>query len=375
TRTAATAASAKLAALADSPVVTPRKRGRPPKSDAAAKVATASPPPTTPRRRGRPSKSDAAAKAATTAKAKSTPAADSDSDDQVKTPTARSSAGAKKSQAAPPDTVGLTRRARPVASSSKTVAADVPKTKKPRGGARTKPVAVVETAEDSEEDKDNDAVEDFADILRGASPDEYDSPNEMVLIDTPSKKVTLASPLLFTRSRPQPSKAGFAQDIDNASPVPTLGRKRKASADELPSSPAIQRPPAKRGRPKKAQVPEPEVEVDDELEAESGDQQIPVPPARIRAAPVVVSPRHDVFVDIVSPSRFEKSRARISSAKQAEANSSVAKDDDIKWRKKYEDLCALRQSQPEKEYAELKKSSQVRFDAADALIEQLRSDI
>ncbi|KAJ2453565.1 hypothetical protein GGF42_003788 [Coemansia sp. RSA 2424] len=382
---------------AESPAVTPRKRGRPPKSEAAKLASipqspTASPA-TTPRRRGRPPKSEAAKAAAqqTTAKAKRIPAAESDSDIHTTTPTRRSSAGSKKSQLAPPDTLGLTRRKRstatassPVASSSKPAAA-----KKPRGRPRAKPVAVTEVADESGDDGDDggggdkEAEAEFADTIRGASPYEYDSPNEMVILDTPSKKVTTASPLLFTRTRPPP-KVGFAQDVDNSSPVPKRGRKRKSDADELPSPPAkhsddVQRPPpAKRGRPRKSQLPEPEPDQEDESEAESGDQQIPVrPPARIRAAPVVVSPRHEVFVDIVSPSKFERSRARIASTKQTESQpaASAPKDESAKWRKKYEDLCALRQSQPEKEYAELQKSSQERFDAADALIAKLRSEI
>ncbi|KAJ2628510.1 hypothetical protein GGF44_004469, partial [Coemansia sp. RSA 1694] len=379
---------------AESPAVTPRKRGRPPKSEAAKLASipqspTASPA-TTPRRRGRPPKSEAAKAAAqqTTAKAKRIPAAESDSDIHTTTPTRRSSAGSKKSQLAPPDTLGLTRRKRstatassPVASSSKPAAA-----KKPRGRPRAKPVAVTEVDDESGGDDgggDKKAEAEFADTIRGASPYEYDSPNEMVILDTPSKKFTTASPLLFTRTRPPP-KVGFSQDVDNSSPAPKRGRKRKSDADELPSPPVkhsddVQRPPpAKRGRPRKSQIPEPEPDQEDESEAESGDQQIPVrPPARIRAAPAVVSPRHEVFVDIVSPSKFERSRARIASTKQTESQpaASAPKNESAKWRKKYEDLCALRQSQPEKEYAELQKSSQERFDAADALIAKLRSEI
>ncbi|KAJ2743295.1 hypothetical protein GGI20_003864 [Coemansia sp. BCRC 34301] len=365
----------------ESPTVTPRKRGRPSKREA---EKPAESPPVTPRRRGRPPKSEAAKVAVqqqTTAKAKHAPEAGTDSDGHKTTPSARSSAKSTKKQLAPPDTLGLTRRTRPivtsespVASSSKPVAS-----KKPRGRPRTKPVAVTEVADDSDNGGDKEAVAAFADFIRGGSPDEYDSPNEMVVLDTPSKRFTLASPLLFTRTRPPP-KVGFAQDIDSASPIPKRGRKRKSDADELAAPPAKQLddthcPPAKRGRPRKLQVPEPEL--DGESEAESGDQQIPVPPARFRAASVV-SPKHEVFVDIVSPSKFERSRARISSTKQpekAQSSALVSKDEGAKWRKKYEDLCALRQSQPEKEYAVLQKSSQERFDAADALIAKLRNEI
>ncbi|KAI7821133.1 hypothetical protein BX661DRAFT_188667 [Kickxella alabastrina] len=64
--------------------------------------------------------------------------------------------------------------------------------------------------------------------------------------------------------------------------------------------------------------------------------------------------KYDVFVEIDSPSRFERSR-----------------DADV-WRKKYDDLFGLRQTKAEKEYAEYKHSAENRFEAADALIRKLR---
>ncbi|KAJ2754069.1 hypothetical protein GGI19_002684 [Coemansia pectinata] len=351
----------------------------------------------TPRKKGRPAKGDAAkATQQAIAKSKRTPVDESDSDNPTTTPTRRLSTVSKGSQLAPPDTLGMTRRTRPTIAATTDIpvtrssprskappvnakpAAAAVKAKTTRGRGRPKAVTISEVVDDS----DNEAEEKFADTIQIATPDsdDYDLPGQMTILDTPSKNPTKASPLLFTRLRPPP-KLDIAQDSEGASPKPKRGRKRKSDADILPSTPSkqsdtIQRPPAKRGRPRKSQAPEPDQ--NEESETAPSGRQSPVTPVRTRAAPVI-SPRHEVYVDIVSPSMFERSRARISTTKQEKAQSSssaaASADESTKWRKKYEDLCVLRQSQPEREYEELKKSSQERFDAADALIAKLRGEV
>ncbi|KAJ2237887.1 hypothetical protein GGI13_008383, partial [Coemansia sp. RSA 455] len=255
---------------------------------------------------------------------------------------------------------------------AKPAAAAAAKAKTTRGRGRPKAVTVSEVVGDS----DSEVEEKFADTIQIATPDsdDYDLPGQTTILDTPSKNPTKASPLLFTRLRPPP-KIDIAESSESASPKPKRGRKRKSDADIIPSTPSkqsdtVQRPPAKRGRPLKSQGDEPD--------AVPSGRQSPMTPVRTRAASVI-SPRHEVYVDIVSPSMFERSRARISTAKQEKvqpsSSASVSADESTRWRKKYEELCALRQSQPEREYEELKRSSQERFDAADALIAKLRNEV
>ncbi|KAJ2487393.1 hypothetical protein IWW37_005253 [Coemansia sp. RSA 2050] len=344
---------------------------------------------TTPRKRGRPAKGGAtkATQQVAATKSKRAPVDESDSENHMATPTRRS-------QPAPPDTLGITRRTRPTiaAATASPITRSSPRSKAPpanakpapaaaakakvkttKGRGRPKAVAPSETVDHS----DNEAESKFATTIRIPTPesDDYDLPDQTTVLDTPSKKPTNTSPLLFTRLRPPP-KIAIVEDSDNESPKPKRGRKRKSDADDLPSTPSkqtetLQRPPAKRGRPRKSQAPEPEL--NDEPEAVSSDRLGSTTPVRTSTAP----PRHEVYVDIVSPTTFERNRAKISMARQAEAqpSSSAPVDEGAKWRKKYEDLCALRQSRPERDYDELKKSSQERFDAADALIEKLRNEI
>ncbi|KAJ2043229.1 hypothetical protein IW146_006593 [Coemansia sp. RSA 922] len=338
----------------------------------------------TPRKRGRPAKGDVT-------KTKRGPVDESDGDNHTTTPTRRSSAASKGNQLAPPDTLGMTRRTRPTIAAvsdipvtrssprskappanAKPAAAAAAKAKTTRGRGRPKAATVSEVVGDS----DSEVEAKFADTIQIATPDsdDYDLPGQTTILDTPSKNPTKASPLLFTRLRPPP-KIDIAESSESASPKPKRGRKRKSDADIIPSTPSkqsdtVQRPPAKRGRPLKSQGDEPDT-------VPSG-RQSPVTPVRTRAASVT-SPRHEVYVDIVSPSMFERSRARISTAKQEKvqpsSSASASADESTRWRKKYEELCALRQSQPEREYEELKRSSQERFDAADALIAKLRNEV
>ncbi|KAJ1824669.1 hypothetical protein LPJ60_000591 [Coemansia sp. RSA 2675] len=350
----------------------------------------------TPRKRGRPAKGDAAktTQQAAAAKAKRAPVDESDSENHMTTPTRRS-------QPAPPDTLGITRRTRPTiaAATASPITRSSPRSKAPPANAKPATTAATAAAaktkdkakttrgrgrppkaaaqSEAVDHSDNEAESKFANTIRIPTPDsdDYDLPDQTTVLDTPSKKPSNTSPLLFTRLRPPP-KLTIVEDSDIESPKPKRGRKRKSDADELPSTPtkqpdALQRPPAKRGRPRKSQAPEPDQ--DNEPDAVSGDRPGSTTPVRTSAAP----PRHEVYVDIVSPTKFERNRARISMARQAETqpSSSEPVDESAKWRKKYEDLCVLRQSQPERDYDELKRSSQERFDAADALIEKLRNEI
>ncbi|KAJ2477642.1 hypothetical protein EV174_004555, partial [Coemansia sp. RSA 2320] len=216
------------------------------------------------------------------------------------------------------------------------------------------------------------AEAEFAATVKGMSHDDFDSPDERVVLDTPTKTLTESSPLLYTRTRPPPA-ADFSADIVNSSPEmsPNVkrGRKRKSEVEDLaPLSPKEpvkepERPPAKRGRPKRASTAD-----TNRIEAPS------TPTTRQKTTPT----RGDIFVDIISPSKFETSRQKISAAKRPAAplpDMPPSTGEDAKWRKKYEDLFALRQTEPEKEYEELRKSAQSRFDAADALIESLRAKL
>ncbi|KAJ2602767.1 hypothetical protein H4R99_002571 [Coemansia sp. RSA 1722] len=99
---------------------------------------------------------------------------------------------------------------------------------------------------------------------------------------------------------------------------------------------------------------------------------------------------YDVYVDIVSPSKFERSRSKIQSSglKGSALGASKGKDaldslpfssptskDSEKWQKKYEELFALRQTKPEQELEKFRDSASTRFEASDRLIEKLRKEI
>ncbi|KAJ2887580.1 hypothetical protein FB639_001205 [Coemansia asiatica] len=107
-------------------------------------------------------------------------------------------------------------------------------------------------------------------------------------------------------------------------------------------------------------------------------------------ADVVRNLKHEVYVDIVSPSKFELSRSKIKSSGRQSSTlgasrgkdaleslpfSSPASKDGEKWQKKYEELFALRQTKPEQELEKFRQSAHKRFDASDVLIEKLRKEI
>ncbi|KAJ2523925.1 hypothetical protein GGI11_001173 [Coemansia sp. RSA 2049] len=82
------------------------------------------------------------------------------------------------------------------------------------------------------------------------------------------------------------------------------------------------------------------------------------------------------YVDIVSPSKFERSRARIAAPRLAkEASKTFQSSDPEKWREKYNELFSLRFTKAEGDYDDFRKSAEERFQAADALIDSLRKEI
>ncbi|KAJ1833897.1 hypothetical protein LPJ63_002400 [Coemansia sp. RSA 2711] len=149
------------------------------------------------------------------------------------------------------------------------------------------------------------------------------------------------------------------------SPISPGRRGRKRKSEMVKPEESLPSPPAKRGRPRKIQAPEPE-------------PQTPAKPRRAAAQKGDESPAEDdIFVDIVSPSKFESSRSKIRSGRQrsAAAARNPASEDADSWRAKYEELLKLRVSQPEKDYKEYQVYANKRYDAADEVIKKLRKEV
>ncbi|KAJ2715966.1 hypothetical protein H4R19_000913 [Coemansia spiralis] len=247
-------------------------------------------------------------------------------------------------ETAPPDTLLVPRRTRPRAASPASPASKpAPKTRRsPRGGkaAAKKPRAAKRGAQPTEEKP----VEQPTDESVFDDNDDDSRPLATPLA-TPTKTRSGTTPLLAVRT-PKSVRQGIAARVeDSPSPKPPIGRRgQKRTADLLDSSPL-----AKRSR---------------------------APGAQREASPDDA----DVFVDIVSPSRFEASRATIRQRQQrpraaAADRGTTLSDDAGEWRTKYEGLVELRQSQPEREYEEFRAKAQERFDAAEEVVANLRKEI
>ncbi|KAJ1901477.1 hypothetical protein LPJ66_000759 [Kickxella alabastrina] len=205
-------------------------------------------------------------------------------------------------------------------------------------------------------------------------------------MDTPTKKRGKATSLFESLGRADPPAKASAPDAIN-------GRKRRA-VDEgrvfEGEAGGKAQANSKNGQPFRLSAP-----VGDRLNSKNGvgfeselGPDSPTSPSelkkiaesRINARAKGRISKYDVFVEIDSPSRFERSRSRLSSLPQSSALApqrgnepaqSSGSDADV-WRKKYDDLFGLRQTKAEKEYAEYKHSAENRFEAADALIRKLR---
>ncbi|KAJ2136070.1 hypothetical protein J3F82_006421, partial [Coemansia sp. RSA 637] len=275
---------------------------------------------------------------------------------------------AKQTEEVPPDTAVVVRRTRPVAkaTTSKAAAAKATTSKaataKSRGSKgparKTQPKKHVESAES--ESEHDDKMSDHNSIGL-----EELSISDDAMPDTPTRRRGGAASSLAA------AKKHSTEDVEVQSPAAgRRGRKRKSessqSAQPEASTPV---PPAKRGRPRKVQ----EESEDEEPPTSStlrgrpaktkSDETPPQSPARRgrpRKIPAEASPQspvgtrrttqqrekptHDVFVDIVSPSKFESNRSKIRSARlhtTATGRNATANETD-NWQAKYEELLAKR---------------------------------
>ncbi|KAJ2628898.1 hypothetical protein H4R22_003632 [Coemansia sp. RSA 1290] len=249
----------------------------------------------------------------------------------------------KQESPAPPDTIGAVRRRRSTATAAKKPA---PKTRSsPRNSRGRK--AAAQNPEPVQELDDGPGSE-----------------HEVTEHDLGLEELSLsddAIPETPTRRPGRPKKTAPAAKeypvVEIESSPAQRGRKRKSSAEPDAQSEEmdISDPPAKRGRARKTQ---------------------PAPAATstpVRKGRSSASQSSSTFADIVSPSRFEKSRTRIQPAQTTSIP--AHSDDGGDWRAKYEELLQLRQSQPEKEYEEFRKKAQERFDAAEDVIKSLRKEV
>ncbi|KAI8319625.1 hypothetical protein GQ54DRAFT_318472 [Martensiomyces pterosporus] len=305
-------------------------------------------------------------------------------EDKETTPAKRRVGRPRKSDTAPPDTIGISRRPRqlrqassPAPSPTQSTLRRSPRAAKPkprstrsaatttRSSARSRSTAygrgASATADDAIEVGDDDMADNAISIHNGEEPGDA----EDILLRTPTRKRGRKAASLTSEAEPSPKSDVFVDIVAPSSSLgakSTRGRKRKVYAaeshaeggkSEPMASTADRSAPAKRTRSAKG---------------EQGDASSSRP-NRLAAA------RRNPAVDIVSPSRFEAARSRIPPAKQtAPAKTAGSSDEAGVWRRKYEELFALRISKPEADYEEFKASAQERFDAADALIKQLRTE-
>lgn len=221
-----------------------------------------------------------------------------------------------------------------------------------------------------------------------------------------------------------PTKENIVIDIDQEpSPTPsspTISNMRKRNSDALIDSPSNKKgaaaPPApshnihKRtgaGRPKKIQHTQTAASAAAPKEKAAVESEDPLRPEK--GFVDIESPRPEpAFVDIVSPTKFANTRSIIKKPRRSEApklagiayslrdndgsgpsastaaptsksgsgsSSSSKARPEINWRKKYEDLSALRLTKPEADYEEFQKSAKNRFDAADVMVAKLKSEV
>ncbi|KAJ2497654.1 hypothetical protein GGH96_004943 [Coemansia sp. RSA 1972] len=302
---------------------------------------------------------------------------------------------AKKTEV-PPDTAVIVRRTRPAAkattSKAMTTKEAAPKSRGSKGLARkTHSKKHVESVESESEHDDkmsdrnsigleelsisDDAMPDTPTRRRGGT-----APSLAAAKRHSTEEVEAQSPAAGRRGRKRKSDSSQSAQPEASTPVPPAkrGRPRKIqeeSEDEaLPTSPTLRgRPaktkpdetppqsPARRGRPRK-------------IPAESSPQS---PASTRRTTQQRDKPTHDVYVDIVSPSKFESNRSKIRSARlnNTATGRNASTDETDNWRAKYEELLAKRQLQPEEEYREFREKAQERFDSADVVINNLRKEV
>ncbi|KAJ2720949.1 hypothetical protein GGI07_004299 [Coemansia sp. Benny D115] len=228
-----------------------------------------------------------------------------------------------------------------------------------------------------------------------------DDGNAYPALETPTKKQGSAAPLVPYRRRslmsPTRSLANGTTELESGnSPVAAARNTRKrvhavrddSNESELDVEVVISNSkpaPRKRGRRSVADAANANGDVDSNLSV-SGNKPGGTP-SRARAGSK--DSKYDVFVDIVSPSKFESNRLRLhaqphgdlsvsgrgrSSRATLQQSSTALAGDAEKWRKKYNDLFELRHTKPEKDYSEFKESAEARFAAADVLIKKLRAE-
>ncbi|KAJ2785007.1 hypothetical protein GGI15_002073 [Coemansia interrupta] len=405
-------------------------------------------PPLKPRRGAVRTNATKAAPAATLRGNNSSNYENEDASHQTRTPVKRRSSksnGNSNDNDAPPDTLVFTRRVRPVyTEDSPEPSPSVPAAQRGRGRGRgrgrsqgkgrgrgrssksttsrtLRPKGQAKDLSEDEEVEDEDKAS--GDEKNGLLFDDDDdhrqqgavSENEDdVFVSTPTRKRTSGQSLFVspTRASSRMAAAAAARNVDNGdaekSPVhPSKnGRKRRAAAREDDGTDGEQRaearPIKKRGRPPKLSLtPAPG--------AQDSDSEVAVPEPSTPSRPTrgaknandaskfkaeMLKNKVDVYVDIVSPSKFERSRSLIHT--QGSARSDVVargkrsiqpldlsspeplsspEGDGNKWRKKYDELVLLRQTKPEKDYAEFKKGAEARFKASDMVITKLRKEV
>ncbi|KAJ2847417.1 hypothetical protein IWW36_003862 [Coemansia brasiliensis] len=249
----------------------------------------------------------------------------------------------KQESTAPPDTIGAVRRRRSTTTAAKKA---TPKTRSSPRNSRGRKAAAQSPA--AVQDSDNGVGSESEAAEHDLGLEEL-SLSDDAIPETPTRR-----PGRPKKTTPA-SKEYPVVEIDS-SPA-QRGRKRKTSAE--PDAPSeeldISNPPAKRGRARKPQP------------------ATAATPKSTRGSRSSASQSSSTFADIVSPSRFEKSRTQIQPARSVEIP--AHSDDGGDWRAKYEELLQLRQSQPEKEYEEFRKKAQERFDAAEDVIKSLRKEV
>ncbi|KAJ2119825.1 hypothetical protein IW147_005558 [Coemansia sp. RSA 720] len=290
----------------------------------------------------------------------------------------------------PPDTAGIVKRTRPAAKAA-TAKEAAPKSRGSKGPARkTQPKKHAESAES--ESEHDDKMSDHNSIGL-----EELSISDDAMPETPTRRRGGAASSLA-------AKKHSVEEVEAQSPAAgRRGRKRKSDSSQSAQPEASTSvPPAKRGRPRKVQEEsedkapptpptlrkQPAKTKSDETPPQSPvrrgrPQKIPaqlspqLPVSTRRTAQQRDKPTHDVYVDIVSPSKFESNRSKIRSARLHSTGTgrNAATDETDNWRAKYEELLAKRQSQPEEEYREFREKAQERFDSADVVINNLRKEV
>ncbi|KAJ2542391.1 hypothetical protein EV175_006063, partial [Coemansia sp. RSA 1933] len=312
-------------------------------------------------------------------------------DPQPVTPNRRTSRKDSKSEEGappPPDTVGMTRRTR--RASAENIPQPSPSTAKPRRSPRkakakaAAPKAAAprgrrktELAPAPEEEEPNDVDHASGNL----SDNGLDSADEEALLATPTRKRGGARVSLLHPSDSTGESDVFIEILKEAPEKKETkqpakrGRKRKVvveaenhSAEDDMLEEQTQRSPLA-GRGSKRQ-----------RNAEGSDELVfgeePQTPTKTRQRGRDLADEDSGYLDIVSPSKFERSRALIAAPKQNNTESKASKASDTdKWREKYNDLFSLRFTKAEGDYKDYKKSAEERFQAADDLIEKLRKDI